>query len=683
MMLRMMGLLVAAFCLVSTVRAAEAPRVWVVAVGVAKYDQPFNQLSYASAGAQKVAKALADAQPLVTKTTVLTTDSSDRSVLPTGTNVARHVGMLAQKVKPEDLVIFYFCGHGIEIDKQQYLLMADADLTDSDTLDRSTVRLSWLRDKLDALPCNGRLLLLDACRETPESLRVTGGAAESAAVTRDFLVSGGGWQSRPDRVSATMFGCREGQKVYHGRSGSFFTEKLVEGISGRAADESGKVTLASLTGYVRKTVPEAVSDELGARVIQEPVLMPEVAPEVVLRPSPGYIACLAFAGEWGDLFAETVQTRLSASADLHLVERSRISDALKELKLQDTALTDPKTAGKLGTLLNAKYVLVGSSKPGPDGNLHVYARLVEVATGRDVPGVAAKCTAEKSGWQPAVDSLACELLNRMRGVVRPEEVPVVRPAPVEPPKPKIEPSKPQVITPSPSVDTSAAKGAAGSNAKDGSQMILIPAGEFTMGSYDGLDKPAHKVCLDGYEIGKYEVTVSQYRKFCSATGREMSEAPEWGWKDDHPIVNVTWDDARAYCKWAGGRLPSEAEWEKAARGTAGRQFPWGNTWDKNKCANIELGLHSTVSVGSYPSGASPYGCMDMAGNVWEWCKDWYGESYYSHSPANNPQGPASGSYHVARGGGWIDFNSFCRCVYRGHEVVYSYNGSSFGFRLAR
>ena len=229
------------------------------------------------------------------------------------------------------------------------------------------------------------------------------------------------------------------------------------------------------------------------------------------------------------------------------------------------------------------------------------------------------------------------------------------------------------------------------NPEDLPEMITIPAGKFTMGSNDSEDgaKPVHTVYLDSYEIGRYEVMVAQYRKFCEATGRVMPKTPEWGWNDDHPIVNVTWSDAEAYCKWAGGRLPTEAEWEKAARGTDGRTFPWGATWDKNRCANWELSLTSTAPVGSYPAGASPYGCMDMAGNVWEWCADWYDEDYYAASPSRNPAGPSSGGWRVLRGGGWTSFYGlnvyyFDRCTYRNSVCFPSnYDCDFVGFRLAR
>ena len=208
------------------------------------------------------------------------------------------------------------------------------------------------------------------------------------------------------------------------------------------------------------------------------------------------------------------------------------------------------------------------------------------------------------------------------------------------------------------------------NEKDGSVLIEIPAGQFTMGSndYDN-EKPIHTVYLDKYYIGKYEVTVGQFRKFCNATGKTMPKQPSWNNRDDHPVVNVTWHDAKAYCDWAGLRLPTESEWEKAARGTDGRKYPWGSTWDNTKCNSSENGdsYSNTSPVGSFSSGVSPYGCYDMAGNVWEWCNDWYGGNYYASSPSSNPTGPASGVSRVLRGGGWSDYDLGCRAAIRGRN----------------
>jgi formylglycine-generating enzyme required for sulfatase activity len=236
------------------------------------------------------------------------------------------------------------------------------------------------------------------------------------------------------------------------------------------------------------------------------------------------------------------------------------------------------------------------------------------------------------------------------------------------------------------------------NPKDGAEMVWVPAGEFLMGTSDeeiaqllkenpewkaewfNDEKPQRKVYLDGYWIYKYEVTVAQYRKFCEETTRKMPPAPEWGWNDDHPIVWVTWTDALDYAKWAKMALPTEAQWEKAARGTDGRQYPWGNKWDASKCNSNESGLERTTPVGSYPSGVSPYGCMDMAGNVGEWCADWYDEDYYRSAPLRNPTEPSVGSFKVVRGGGW-NISDARRAASRSCADPYDNWFDDGGFRL--
>ncbi|MGO8673033.1 MAG: SUMF1/EgtB/PvdO family nonheme iron enzyme [Capsulimonadaceae bacterium] len=223
------------------------------------------------------------------------------------------------------------------------------------------------------------------------------------------------------------------------------------------------------------------------------------------------------------------------------------------------------------------------------------------------------------------------------------------------------------------------------NRIDGAEMVYVPGGPFQMGDSDRSDNPVHTVTLSSYYIYKNDVTVEMYKNFCAATGRAMPPEPPWGWDNgSYPIVNVTWNDAKAYCDWAGVHLPTEAQWEKAARGTDGRQYPWGNDWDPSRCANSVSSNHgpSPMPVGSYPSGASIYGAMDMAGNVWNWCSDWYNADYCKSDHGSDPAGPDGGSRRVLRGGsGATKYPGLFRASYRNNLAPDNYY-NNYGLRGA-
>jgi formylglycine-generating enzyme required for sulfatase activity len=232
--------------------------------------------------------------------------------------------------------------------------------------------------------------------------------------------------------------------------------------------------------------------------------------------------------------------------------------------------------------------------------------------------------------------------------------------------------------------------------KDGSRLVLIPAGEFLMGSEAGFpaERPVHKVFLDAFYLSTCPVTSAQYQRFVAETGHQVPYLDDNRMQSDnwdrekrtypsghaqHPVTLVSWQDAQAYCEWAGGRLPTEAEWEKAARGgLAGKLYPWGDEIDPS-LANYD-NRTGTTPVRSYPPNG--YGLYDMAGNVWEWVADRYEAKYYAHSPLNNPRGPEQGTVRVLRGGAWLLFPQFCRVAYRFRNSP-DFRFNLIGFRLAR
>ena len=222
-------------------------------------------------------------------------------------------------------------------------------------------------------------------------------------------------------------------------------------------------------------------------------------------------------------------------------------------------------------------------------------------------------------------------------------------------------------------------------------MALIPAGYFIMGSNDGsgAERPPHLVWLDAFCIDKYEVTNRQYGEFTRATGYAKPlfwDNPRFS-APDQPVVGVSWDDSVAYCRWAGKRLPTEAEWEKAARGgSEGRKFPWGNEGPTGKATfGQDMNTGKPSPVGRY--GPNGYGLYDMAGNVWEWCSDRYQGDYYRISPARNPAGPDTGQDRVVRGGSWIGsgfeefYDDVLRCAFRRMHPPDD-RTDDFGFRCA-
>jgi eukaryotic-like serine/threonine-protein kinase len=306
-----------------------------------------------------------------------------------------------------------------------------------------------------------------------------------------------------------------------------------------------------------------------------------------------------------------------------------------------------------------------------------------------------------------VNLLLCSVILTACGLSQPTELPVSQKSSTETTSaivisPTAKPTKtqsPTLTTVSPTAteipQTPTAKldtGSTRTSENDGMLMLYIPAGDFIMGANKTSTNasPEHTVSLDAYWIDQTEVTNGMYAKcvndgICKAPENNASHNRESYFNDskyaDFPVIFVNWYEADAYCKWAGRELPTEAQWEKAARGTDGRIYPWGEEVPNNDLLKFNYDQGDTVKVGSYPAGASTYGALDMAGNVWEWVSDFYQADYYKNSPVKNPLGPVYGYEKAARGGSWEDDISLVRSIYRkGFPTIYTSN--NLGFRCS-
>ncbi len=268
--------------------------------------------------------------------------------------------------------------------------------------------------------------------------------------------------------------------------------------------------------------------------------------------------------------------------------------------------------------------------------------------------------------------------------------------------PTQQPTASATLTPQPSATFTATSIPAEITDSRGAVMLLIPAGEFQMGSkgLSKIEEPIHTVYLDAYYIDKFEVSNQQYAQFLNAQGNQFEGLANWIEANDpdlkvreiegvwtvepgfenYPMNEMTWYGARAFCSWRGGRLPTEAEWEKAARGTDGRLYPWGDTASCEQ-ANYYGCNYALLPVDSFSQATSPYGVFNMAGNIMEWVNDWYAEDYYANSEYTNPTGPETGTHKVFRGGAYINGAHHIRTTYRWPKLpVLTYVAT--GFRCA-
>jgi formylglycine-generating enzyme required for sulfatase activity len=625
--------------------------------------------------------------------------------------VSKEIARFFNRKKSDDLLFLYFSGHGIR-DKHGKLYLAVRD-TERTLLSGTAIAAAFITDVMDGSLSKRQVLILDCCFSG--AFGAKGIIGESVDTKTAFQGSGSG-KVVLTATDSTQYAW-EGDRVI-GEAKSVFTHFLVHGLQTGAADDNddGIITLDELYKYVYGQVIDTTSDQTPerwsygqhgdieiARSKRLPLELQKrlAAPDLYVRMGTLIELQSLLMGEDAQLseLAEAALQRMTQDDSRKLSAGAQKILSEHHSSQAETQVEEPTWDWK--TILNQpwfKVVLIGLFAvsvllmgvfviPGLiNSQKTVTETTLPLATETtSLPAVLPAASLTPTTIQEATDfSESTPEITSVPTLSKPTPTSLSRPATDEP---FDEPLATWIID------------------DRGVDMLLVPAGAFEMGSEWGDDdeSPVHTVWLDNFYLDKYEVTIAQYKECAhagacdpphdtsSATRGNYYEDPQFA---DYPVIHVTWHDAAKYCVWRNARLPTEAEWEKAARGTDGRDYPWGDIFDGNWLNYCDInclsdtadqeyddGNADTAPVGSYPNGASPYGMLDMAGNVWEWVADWYNSEYYADSAAENPQGPATGTQRVLRGGSWNKDRFGVRTTYRSK---FHPNGSkeTFGFRCA-
>jgi formylglycine-generating enzyme required for sulfatase activity len=617
---------------------------WAVVIGIDRYQQA-PRLTYAVNDARSMAKALRS----FGFAHIITVENEKA----TAREIKRLLGdELPRRVKPSDRVVVFFAGHGAtralpDGGDLGYLVPVDGDL---ESLHASSISMREITDFASLINARHVLFLLDACYGGL-ALRDVGVTSKQPGYVAELM-------RKPVRQVITAGG--KDEKVIEEGGHGLFTKFLLRALEqGEADDGDGVITAMQLGSYLQRRVSEASS-----------------------RYGKGHTPLYGRLSGDGDLIFVRPGAKVAAVAPAP-AEPPRMQGREEIRQEFGTLALSARLAGVDVWLGDQK---VWTSRPGAAYVLS------------NVPIGSHRLVARKDGhreWQRDVQVAT----NQRAEIV---------------------------------IDIEALGPAKTLRTEDGAEMVLVSAGAFAMGSdpaevdrfvgdckkagaseqkckqWVGRETPRHRVTLDAFHIDRYETTNALFERFVRAanhqttaeregwayawTGSKWDKVSGAAWRTpsgpgtsapgDHPVVQVSWHDADAYCRWAGKRLPTEAEWEKAARGTDGRRYPWGEDWDAAK-ANGARSVNATTRVGIYSSGASPYDVHDMAGNVSEWVADWFDESYYQRSPERNPKGPDSGTTRVLRGGSWNSNALDLRTAYRSGGNALVNRLSSVGFRCAR
>jgi len=633
---------------------------WVVSAGVERYDdERIAPLQYAVADAKAVAAAFRASGVAAPQVTLLTSDQTQPTRRPTRSRLIRALEQVRRQAEPSDQLIVFFAGHGVEQDGEQFLLCQD---TSRDLLADTALPMQLVSRALAGLQAAEVLFLIDACRNEPNTGRGEADAVLSETFARGLrprLAEPG--TTKGPRLTATLLACEIGQRAWEAPEDGHgvFTLYLLRGLAGEAAGQDGQVRLSSLASYVTQQV--GLWSARSKREQTPKLVNPDGGDMTILTPPPEPVVSVAFQNhtlaQAIDLIAEQygVQVVLGKGVDAEARVSGRLDNQPLSSTLRVLLLAHDLTVRREGKI----YIIEppGATPPAEEGAAPTDPQPANWP--------------DYLPWPPATDP-------QLRFRVHP---------------------------------------------KDGMPQVLIPAGEFLMGSsaeeqewatreavLAGVDDelrqgiagegPRRLVRLNAYWMDLHEVTNEQYSRFLEVRQPDEATRRSWvhlageraspllepqltsdaaryrpvGGKADYPVIWVTWTGAGAYAAWAGRALPTEAQWERAAR--AGRQcrYVWGDSdappakagnlcdeaalvkwpaWRSpaRSFATYQDGYDTTSPVGAF--GPNPLGLFDMAGNVWEWCQDWYHPGWYATMPQSEPNNASASTSRVLRGGSWL------------------------------
>jgi formylglycine-generating enzyme required for sulfatase activity len=564
-------------------------------------------------------------------------------------NIRQAIESFLSDRKPPDLLILYFSGHGVR-DQNGALFLAVKN-TNRSRLLSTAIKSDFINEAMKQSRSKRQVLILDCCNSgafVPKSKSELGG---SMGTKKAFMGTGYG------RVVLTASDSTqyafEGDRIIGNTGNSLFTHYLVEGLEGEAdKDKDGRISVDELYDYAYEQVVTSISNQTPGKWSYE---------------------------EKGDIFIRE---------NIKVEEEKLLAGENGSSPMKQPATAAPRSDKSAQTIRN------DSRPPKPGSNFLGIFGITILA----VVLLGYLISRYTNGFYPWPMPTESPTPTR---VIPTSTVKPVTPVSTKAPPIVVITATPTITdtptrTPTPTeTATATATNTPGDPIVDdkGVEMLFVAAGDFTMGSErDKADElPSHTVYLDAFYIDKYEVTNRLYKACVDAQKCDLPrqtfffpESPSRMYFgnhqfDNYPVIYVDWSMAQAYCEWRGASLPTEAEWEKAARGIQTYLYPWGRGLSCDN-ANYQNCVTFTREVGSYEEGKSPYGLYDMGGNVLEWVADWYANNYYSRSPRNNPPGPSYGESRVARGGSWA--RSDLRVFHRNYFPP-EFTSFDVGFRCAR